>query len=55
MERPADLEEWVDSIQGDLSADEKAEWDALSPEERETFLDQLGQRINVSEALLNGE
>jgi acyl-CoA reductase-like NAD-dependent aldehyde dehydrogenase len=51
-ERPADLEDWIDSIQADLSAEEKAEWDALSAEEREEFLDQLGQRINVSEALL---
>lgn len=52
MERPADLEEWVASIQDDLSEEEKAEWDALTPEDREQFLDQLGQRINVAEALL---
>lgn len=52
MERPADLEEWVASIQDDLSAEEKAEWDGMSPEEREDFLNGLGQRINVAEALL---
>jgi hypothetical protein len=52
MERPADLEEWVASIEDDLSEQERAAWDELDPQEREEFLDQLGQRINVSGALL---
>lgn len=52
MERPADLEEWIDSVLPDLSDEERTEWDAMSPEEREAFKDALGQQINQAEALL---
>ncbi len=55
MERPADLEEWVDSILPDLDAEETAQWEAMSDEERATFVDQLGQRISASEKLLAPE
>lgn len=52
MERPADLEDWIAEVAlPDMSPEERAEWDALSDEERETFLDQLGQRINETKAL----
>lgn len=53
MERPADLEDWVDSILDDLSEDERAEWDAMSGEDQQQFLDRLGQNINVSKAVLD--
>lgn len=50
MERPADLDEWVANalIDGDMSPEEVAEWEAMSPGEQQEFLDQLGQRINES-------
>lgn len=52
MERPPDLEEWVESVTGELSEEELAELDGMSPEQREQFIDQLGRRINTSLALL---
>jgi hypothetical protein len=52
MKRPADLEDWVNEVLDDLSPEERAEFDGFSAEEREAFLDQLGQRINVSKAVL---
>lgn len=52
MERPADLEDWIrDVALPDMSPEERAEWDALGDEDRETFLDQLGQRINETKLL----
>lgn len=53
MERPADLEEWVDSVYADLDDQEREAWDGLTEAEQQSFLDQLGRRINVSKALLD--
>lgn len=53
MERPPDLEEWINEVAlPDMSDDERAQWDALDDAGRESFMDQLGQKINVSRALL---
>lgn len=52
MERPADLEEWIDSVVPDLSDEERAEWDAMSDDEREAFKNALGQKINAERVLL---
>lgn len=52
MERPADLEDWIREVAlPDMSDEERAEWDAMSDAQRETFMDQLGQRINATELL----
>lgn len=52
MERPADLEDWIREVAlPDMSPEERAEWDAMNEDERETFLDQLGQRINATKLL----
>lgn len=54
MERPADLEQWIDEVAlADMDPDERDAFDALSPAERETFIDQLGQRINTTRLLLD--
>lgn len=53
MDRPADLEEWVDSILDDFSEEEREQFESMDHEERQEFLDRLGQRINVSKALLD--
>lgn len=53
MERPPDLEEWINEVAlPDMSDEERAEWDALDDAGRESFMDQLGEKINVSRALL---
>lgn len=53
MERPADLEDWINDVAlQDMSDEERAQWDAMPPTDRETFLDELGQEINVSQKLL---
>jgi hypothetical protein len=53
MERPADLEDWISNVAiPDMSDEERAQWDAMSPDERETFLDELGVQINASQKLL---
>jgi hypothetical protein len=48
MERPPDLEEWVESILPDMNDAERAEWDAMDPADRAEFLDSLGEQINRS-------
>lgn len=53
MERPEGLDEWIDTILGDLDEQELAEWESMTPAEREMFVDQLGQRIKTQEALLS--
>lgn len=53
MERPADLEDWIDSVIPDLSDEERAEWDAMDEDERQSFIDALGQQVNVSKTLLD--
>jgi len=51
MERPADLDEWIESVIPDMDEAERAEWEAMTPDEREEFLDQLGHSINVAQEL----
>jgi hypothetical protein len=52
MERPADLEEWIESVAlPDMSPEERAQWDSMTDEERETFKDELGLKINTAQKL----
>lgn len=52
LARPADLEEWINEVAlGDMSSDERAQWGAMSDDEREAFVDALGQRLAVAENL----
>lgn len=52
LARPADLEDWINEVAlGDMDSDERAEWDAMNDEEREAFVDALGQRLAVAENL----
>lgn len=53
MERPADLEEWIESIVPEMNDEELADWNSMEEQERQDFIDRLGQRINVSKALLD--
>lgn len=53
MERPPDLDEWVDSILPDMDEDERAAWAEMSEEERAAFTEELGRRINVTQAALD--
>lgn len=56
MERPADLEDWINDVAlADMSEDERAQWDAMSPDERETFMDELGVQINATQNLLGAD
>lgn len=52
MERPEDLDEWVESILPDMDDNERAVWDSLSPAEQEDFKESLGQKINQEKLLL---
>ena len=46
LERPADLEDWINEVAlGEMSVDERAEWDAMSAEEKEHFVDALGAQL----------
>lgn len=52
LARPDDLEDWINEVAlGDLSDSERAEWDAMSDDERERFVDALGQRLATVENL----
>lgn len=53
MERPADLDEWVDSIVEDMDEGERSEWDSMDEAEKAAFKDKLAERINRSKALLD--
>lgn len=55
MERPPDLDEWVASIVPDMDEAEREAWDAMNDIEREEFLDRLGQKINMSKVMLDGD
>jgi hypothetical protein len=49
MERPADLENWINDVAlADMSPEEREQWEALSEPERETFMDELGLKINTT-------
>lgn len=53
MERPADLEDWIESVAlEDMDADERAQWDAMADADRERFLDELGVKINTTQKLM---
>ena len=52
MERPADLEDWINDVAlGDMDPEEREQWDAMSDPEREHFMDELGQKINTVAAI----
>lgn len=52
LARPADLEDWINEVAlGDMDDVERAQWDAMSDDEREAFVDALGQRLAVAENL----
>lgn len=54
LERPADLEDWINEVAlGDMDGDERAEWEAMSADEKEAFVDALGQRLAAAERLSN--
>lgn len=50
MERPPDLEDWIESVLPDMDENERAAWDSQTPEEREAFIDSLGAQINRTKA-----
>lgn len=52
MERPPDLDEWVESILPDMDDEERALWDSMSDEAREMFKDELGVKINTEKLLI---
>ena len=52
MERPADLDQWIeDEAIPLMDKEERDAWEAQTPEEREAFKDELGQRINTQKLL----
>jgi hypothetical protein len=52
MERPSDLEEWIQEVAiPTMDREEREAWDAMSDTERETFKDELGQRINATKIM----
>lgn len=52
MERPPDLDEWIETILPDMDPDERAEWDALTDAQKEALKDSLGEQINTEKLLL---
>lgn len=52
MERPADLDEWIDSVAlPDMDPEERQAWEAMSEPERDRFKDELGQQINATKLM----
>ena len=56
MERPPDLDEWIENdIIPLMDKEEREAWDAMDADELEAFKDRLGQRINASKLMLDGD
>lgn len=52
MERPADLDEWIDQVAlPAMDEEERQAWDAMDDDEREHFKDELGTQIRATELL----
>lgn len=52
MERPPDLEEWIESVAlPDMSDEEREAYESMDEQERKQFLDELGRQINATKAL----
>ena len=52
MERPSDLEAWIEEVAiPTMDREEREAWDAMSDTEREHFKDELGQQLNATQIM----
>lgn len=52
MERPVDLEDWINDVAlGDMSPEERVQWVTMDEAQREQFMDELGVKINTTKNL----